>query len=473
VTAADPKAPRLGLDAVLQGAGAVWGEGSYQRPKHVRGVSIDTRSLAAGELFFAIVGPRFDGHAFLAQARERGAAAAVVQHEAPAPPDLPLLRVADTTRALADTARYVRQAAALPVVAVTGSLGKTTTKEITAGLVAPRGPVLKTEGNLNNHFGLPLTLLRLREEHRTAVLELGMSAAGELRHLSGIARPDVAVITRVAPVHLEFFPSLEAIARAKGEILEGLSEDGTAVLNADDAQLRPIGQAHGGRVVWFGRHRQHEVSAEKWRGTAHGMRFDLLVEGQRVDVALPLPGTHNVTNFLAAAAAAHVLGVKPETMAAAATRLRPARHRGEVLRLGRRMTLLDDCYNSSPEAVDAAVGALNMTAHARCVAVLGDMLELGSQGPELHHRSGQRLAGRVELVLGVGPLARHILEGAREAGLPPHALHHFPDAPAAAGALPDLLRDGDAILVKGSRAVRLEVVVERLLECCGPQEQVG
>jgi UDP-N-acetylmuramoyl-tripeptide--D-alanyl-D-alanine ligase len=434
-------------------------------------VSIDSRTIEAGALFVAVKGPRFDGHDFLAGAAAKGARAALVHHDAPAPPGLPLVRVADTTAGLSDLARHVRREAALPVVGVTGSVGKTTTKDMTAHLLATRGPVLKTEGNLNNQYGLPLTLLRLRPEHTAAVLEMGMSAPGEIRALSRLAEPDVAILTRVAPVHLEFFPSVDAIAEAKAEILEGLHPDGAAVLNGDDPRVRAIGERFAGRVVWFGRDRRHDVSAENERGTAPGrvpskalgMTFGLRVAGRSVEVALPLVGPHFVTSFLAAAAAAHVLGVAPETMAEAATSLRPAAHRGEVRWLGGEVVLLDDCYNSSPEALEAAVVALGLAPGRRRVAVLGEMLELGSTGPMLHHAAGLSLAGRVDVVVGVGALARKIVEGAREAGVPGASLHHFPVAPDAAAAVGDVLRPGDAVLVKGSRGVRLEAVVDAIV----------
>jgi UDP-N-acetylmuramoyl-tripeptide--D-alanyl-D-alanine ligase len=215
-------------------------------------------------------------------------------------------------------------------------------------------------------------------------------------------------------------------------------------------------------VVWFGHDRRHEVSAEGWRGTAFGMRFTLRVGGQAVDVALPLAGPHFVTSFLAAAAAAHVLGVAPGAMAEAAPGFRPAPHRGEVRRLGEEVVLLDDCYNSSPEALEAAVVALSLAPGRRRVAVLGDMLELGPTGAMLHRERGRALAGRVDALAGVGPLAREILEGAREAGIPAASLHHFKTSEDAAAAVESFVRPGDAVLVKGSRGVRLEAVVDAI-----------
>jgi UDP-N-acetylmuramoyl-tripeptide--D-alanyl-D-alanine ligase len=444
------------LEDVLQATGGRLSQGSAVL--RYDGVSIDSRTLRAGELFFAIAGPRFDGHEFLAELAKKGAAGAVVHRDAEAPRGFPLVRVDDTTAALGRLARHTRLRAEIPVVAVTGSVGKTTTKDMTAALLAARGPVLKTEGNLNNQYGLPLTLLRLEDRHTAAVLELGMSAAGELRALSAIAAPDVAVITRVAPVHLEFFASLGAIADAKAEILEGLVQGGAAVLNGDDPLVAERGRRHTGRVVWFGRDRRYDVSAENWRGSPAGMRFDLVVEGRKHDVALPLHGEHFVTNFLAAAAAAWALGLTPEALADAATHLAPARHRGEVLRLQGGVTLIDDCYNSNPVAVEAALAALQLAKGARRVAVLGDMRELGASAEALHRAAGESAAAHADLVIGVGALARHLADAAAAT----RPTLHFEDADAAAAAIGDVVKPGDAVLVKGSRGVHLEKVVDAL-----------
>jgi UDP-N-acetylmuramoyl-tripeptide--D-alanyl-D-alanine ligase len=379
------------------------------------------------------------------------------------------VRVPDTTRALGDLARHLRRAAAIPVTVITGSAGKTTTKEMTASLLAARGSVLKTEGNLNNQYGLPLTLMRLDAEHAFAVLELGMSAPGELRALSGIAEPDIAVITNVGPAHLEFFASVDAIAAAKAEVLEGLRPGGLAILNGDDARLRRVGERLRHRVIWFGRDRRHDVAAENWRGTPFGMRFDLRLEGRKVDVALPLAGPHFVMDFLAAAAVAHTLGVSVEAIATAATNLRAVRHRGDVRRLQQGLTLIDDCYNSSPDALDAALVALSLAGPRRRVAILGDMLELGPAGGNLHVAAGERAARSADLLVAVGPLAQGFLEGARRGGLPAPALVSFEDA-RAAGAAALLLEPGDAVLVKGSRGVHLESVVEAIVARFGEGE---
>jgi UDP-N-acetylmuramoyl-tripeptide--D-alanyl-D-alanine ligase len=452
----------LTLADVLAGTGGVLA-GAVAPALAFSSVSIDSRTTSPGALFVAIRGEKRDGHDYVADAAARGARAALVHRDVQAPSGLALVRVEDTTRGLAALAHHVRRAASLPVVAITGSVGKTTTKDMTAAILATRGPVLKTEGNLNNQYGVPLTLLCLRPEHRAAVLELGMSAAGELRALTHLAEPDVAAITRVAAVHLEFFPSLDAIASAKAEILEGLRPGGAAVMNRDDARVRRIGESFRGRVVWFGRDPHADVAATTERASAEGTRFSLRVEERAVDVALPLAGPHFVTAFLAASACAYALGVSPEQIAGAAASLRPARHRGEVHRLGQGVTVLDDCYNSSPEALEAAVVALTLLPGRRRVAVLGDMLELGPTARALHRERGRSLGGRVDAVAGVGPLAREIVLGAAEAGLSADALQHFATAEEAAAALDRLVRPGDTVLVKGSRGVRLETVVDALL----------
>jgi UDP-N-acetylmuramoyl-tripeptide--D-alanyl-D-alanine ligase len=454
-------------------AAATGGRIARGRPDSVfGGVSIDTRTLRRGELFVAIAGPRFDGHDFLADAAARGALAVMVEKDVIVPPGLEIIRVKDTTRALADLARHLRLMSEIPLVAITGSTGKTTTKEMTATLLeAGRGPVLKTEGNLNNRYGLPLTLFRLRPEHVAAVVELGMSAAGELRALSGIAHPDVAVVTNVAPVHLEFFESLDAIARAKAEILEGLRHPGTAVLNRDDPRVRAMAEGFRGDVVWFGKDRSCDVSAENWRGTVHGMRFDLRLPGRTVDTALPLPGPHFMLDFLAAAGAAYRLGVDAETIAAAAAGIRAVRHRGELRRLGQGVTLLDDCYNSNPSALQAAVVALGLSARGRRVAFLGDMLELGPGAAALHEEAGETIAGRLDVIVAVGPLAGAFLEGARRGRAAVPALHAFPDSAAAAAEAAGLVKPGDAVLVKGSRGVRMEAIVEALVAALGTVEE--
>jgi UDP-N-acetylmuramoyl-tripeptide--D-alanyl-D-alanine ligase len=446
-------------EAAVATSGALTPAGEGRRA--LAGFSIDSRTIQPGELFFAIRGPRFDGHDFLEEVGRRGAAAAVVHEDVASA--LPLLRVKDTTRALADLAHHRRLEGRSPVVAITGSTGKTTTKDLCAEILGRLGPVLKTEGNLNNRYGLPLTLLRLLPEHTAAVLELGMSAPGELRELTRIAEPDLAVITNVGSAHLESFASPDEIARAKAEILEGLRPSGRAVLNGDDPRVRRIGEAFPGKVVWFGRDRRYEVSGESWRGTGFGARFDLVIGTEKAEVALPLPGPHFMTDFLAAAAVGHCLGLSPAVMAEAVSGFTPGPHRGRVRRLRGDVVLFDDCYNSSPEALDAAILALSLAGGRRRVAVLGDMLELGPASAEIHEERGRAYADRLDFLAAVGAMGRRIAEGALRAGLPRGALRLFEDAPAAAADIGDIVRPGDAVLVKASRAMKLEAVVDALV----------
>ena len=458
----------LGIDDILQGTGGrLAGAGAAAPP--ASGVAIDSRTVARGEVFFAIRGPNFDGHRFTAEAAARGARMLVIADESAAVAALPSVVVKDTTLALGDLARHFRLAAGIPVVGITGSMGKTTTKEMTAAMLETRAPVLRTQGNLNNRFGLPLSILRLGASDSAAVLEMGMSAAGEMRELSGIARPDVAVITNVAPVHLEFFASLDAIAAAKAEILEGLQPGGVAVLNGDDPRLRAVGERHRGPVIWFGKQRAFAVCGENWRGTTRGMRFDLRIGGETVDIALPFAGIHFMHNFLAAAAAAHHLGIAPAQIAAAALELSPGAHRGRVLRLRGAVTLVDDCYNSNPQALVAAVATLGLQTSARRVAFVGDMLELGARAAELHRAAGESVADKLEVVVAVGPLAAEFLAGA-VAGNPALKGHAFATAAAAAQAANDIVVDGDAVLVKGSRSVRMEAIVNALVAHRGRTE---
>jgi len=461
---AESRLQGLSVEEVVTATG---GEASGSLSQPLSGLSIDTRTLKPGELFVAIRGPRFDGHDFVHEAVAKGAAAVMVDRELPTSPGTPTIRVPDATGALGDLAGRRRARSGIPLVAITGSTGKTSTKEMTAELAEDLGPVLRTPGNLNNRYGLPLALMQLEERHRTAVLELGMSAAGELRALAAIAAPDVAVITNVSAAHLENFASVRAIAEAKAEILEGLASGGVAVLNHDDPELRRIGERHTGPVVWFGRHRRCDVSAERWRGTIFGMRFSLRLAGRTLDVALPLAGHHHMSNFLAAAAAAQHLGVAPEAIAEGALRIRAAPRRGQVLRLGHGVTLLDDSYNASPAAVVAAVAALNLAPRGRRVAFLGEMLELGPSGAERHEQTGAAIAGQLDVLIGVGPLAGRLLDGAVRAGFPEARRHAFDDAETAARHAADLVDAGDAVLVKGSRGVRMERVADAVRERFG------
>ena len=436
------------------------------------GVSIDSRTLRPGELFVAIHGPRHDGHDHVAGAFERGAVAALVAAEKMGRYPHPVLEkcvvVDDTFVALKQLARRVREDWGGKIAGVTGSVGKTTTKEILAALLGARFRVLKSEGNFNNEYGLPLTLFRLEDTHEAAVLEMGMSRRGELARLAEIARPDVGVVTRVSPAHLEFFSSLDEIALAKRELIEGLNGKGsTAVLNADDPRVLAFGAHAPGRVLTYGIASPAFFSAENIedRG-AFGTVFDYVCPEGRVRMELALPGRHVIANALASLAAASVWGIGIEQARAILPKLRPPAMRGELLRFSDGAALINDSYNSSPAALQAMTSLLAATpGFRRRILAAGEMRELGATSQELHRAAGVFAAetGAIDWVVGVAGDAAQLIEGARSAGIPPGQARFFGSSEEAAEFLARLLESGDLLLVKGSRGVKMERIVEELL----------
>jgi UDP-N-acetylmuramoyl-tripeptide--D-alanyl-D-alanine ligase len=424
------------------------------------GYSIDSRTVGPGELFFAVKGERFDGHDFVSAALERGAAAAVVRRDQlhRYPQKAQLLAVDDTLAALQGLATAVRKIWGKPLIGVTGSAGKTTTKEAIAHVLGTRFRVLKSEGNFNNHFGLPLMLLKLEPEHDLAVIEMGMSHAGEIRALAKIAQPEIGVVTNIAPVHLEFFDSLAGIARAKYELIESLPLRGTAVLNADDEYVSQFGRDFKGKVITYGTGPTADLRAENVRSAgAQGSQFDVVTADGREPARLPLIGEHNILNALAAVAVGLARGLsRPESVAALAT-LVPADKRGQVLQLGN-ITVINDCYNSNPKALHAMVDALAAMPAGRRIVIAGEMLELGPAGAEMHRAAGQHMAEKkIDVLVGVRGLAQAMVDGARQTGT--HA--EFVATPEEAGQwLARETRDADVVLLKASRGVKLEKALE-------------
>jgi UDP-N-acetylmuramoyl-tripeptide--D-alanyl-D-alanine ligase len=424
------------------------------------GYSIDSRTIQPGELFFAVKGEKMDGHDFVPPAIEKGAVAAVVSRSSQArlPSDLPLIPVDDTLLALQTLATCVRRLWGKPLVGVTGSAGKTTTKEAIAHVLATRLKVHKSEGNFNNHFGLPLMLLKLQPEHDIAVIEMGMSHAGEIAALAKICQPEVGVVTNVAPVHLEFFDSLAGIARAKYELIESLPAAGTAVLNADDEYVSQFGRGFRGKVVSYGMSPSAAVRAEDVEPLGEqGSAFDIVAGHEREHAVLPLVGSHNVLNGLAAVAVALDHGFTlPEATAALST-LSAVDKRGQVVRLGN-ITVINDCYNSNPKALAAMVDALSTMPGNRRIVVAGEMLELGPAGAEMHRTSGRHIAEKgIDLLIGVRGLAEQMVAGVN--GTRTQA--HFVSTPEAAGEwLANNAREGDVVLLKASRGVKLERALE-------------
>jgi UDP-N-acetylmuramoyl-tripeptide--D-alanyl-D-alanine ligase len=428
---------------------------------HAVGYSIDSRAIAPGELFFAVRGERFDGHDFVEAAFARGAAGAVVSRDKFA--SLPesvrrreLVVVADTPlAALQRLASAVRRHWGGRLVGITGSAGKTTTKEAIAAVLATRFRVLKSEGNLNNGFGLPLQLLRLEPEDEVAVIEMGMSHAGEIAALAKIAAPNWGVVTNVGWAHAEnFSDGVSGVARAKYELIEALPADGVAFLNCGDPYVSQFGRNFPGKTISFGTGPCAEPHAEGIADLGDGgSRFRVFGAGQEAEVRLALLGRHNVTNAMAAIAVGLEAGIPLAECVAAVEALRPGKKRGEVLQV-RGATVIDDCYNSNPEALKTMIAALASMEASRRILVAGEMLELGPTADELHRNCGEYAAQQgIDIVVGVRGNAAYIVEGAKEAG----AEVLFVESPEAAGQwLRENLRSGDAALLKASRGVQLE-----------------
>jgi UDP-N-acetylmuramoyl-tripeptide--D-alanyl-D-alanine ligase len=425
------------------------------------GASIDSRTLEPGDIFFALKGERVDGHEHVTSAFERGASCAVIKDANRAHAGRFTLVVEDAEKALFELARLVRSRSSAVFVAITGSAGKTTAKEFTAELLRAGGEVLATRGNLNNHLGVPLTLARLETTQWAAVIECGMSHAGELRHLVQLVRPRVAVVTIVAAVHLENFASVDEIAAAKAEIFETLGAGDTAVAPADDPRLagRVLGKHFAARL--FGAGEKSSIRADHAAMSLEGSRFQLVSGGSRVEVNLQAPGPHAISNFLAAAAVAETLGIPAATVAERARLLKPAGNRGAVKRLHDDILLIDDTYNSNPKALLSAIETLALAKDRRRVACIGEMLELGASSATLHRDAGAALGPHVDLLLGVGALAKEIVLGA--SSLPPQAKQVFENSIELAANISSLVKSHDAVLVKGSRGVRMERVVEALM----------
>jgi UDP-N-acetylmuramoyl-tripeptide--D-alanyl-D-alanine ligase len=435
-------------------------EGSFPREAIAQGYSIDSRSIAAGALFFAVMGERLDGHDFVEQALSRGAVAAVVRKDLLhrfAKTDR-LLAVVDTLTSLQVLASGVRKLWGKPLIGVTGSAGKTTTKEAIAHVLRSRFRVLKSEGNFNNHFGLPLMLLKLEPEHDMAALEMGMSHAGEIRALAAIANPEIGVVTNVAPVHLEFFGSLAGIARAKYELVESLPPNGTAILNADDEYVSQFGREFNGKVVTYGFAMTANVRAENVRFNGpEGSEFDVVFGGAREHAKLPLVGEHNVWNALAAVAVGLDRGLTISEAVAALGTLAPAEKRGQVFQLGN-ITVINDCYNSNPRALQSMVDAIAAMKAKRRIVVAGEMLELGPAGEDMHREAGRNIAQKkIDVLLGVRGLAESAVQAAKQAGIQAE----FVTTPEDAGEwLAREAREGDVVLLKASRGVKLEKALE-------------
>lgn len=450
----------LEIQELAEAMGTQWNG----RARTAAGWSVDTRTQNAGDVYFALRGPNHDGHDFVAAAMEKGAAAVVVESAESAgavvvkkPSGIAdKLVVGDTLVALQRAGAWARRKWGGKVIGVTGSAGKTTTKDAIAHLLATGMPVGKTVGNLNNHVGVPLSLLRLPDACRVGVLEMGMNHAGEIRQLAEIAAPEVGVVTNVGYAHVEFFRSIEDVALAKRELIEGLPRDGVAVLNADDARVAQFGEVHPGRTVTFGFAESADVRAERVAAHAGGTRFRVA----EVEYETGMVGRHAVMNLLAAIAVAQEFGIAAEGLRDAVRSFTPGKMRGERT-VHNGIIVWDDCYNSNPEAAESMLDVLGETPASRRIAVLGEMLELGAESASLHRRVGRYAAALgIDFVIGVRGASQATVEAAAAEG----AQARFFEDPAAAGEfVRGVARAGDAVLFKGSRGVKVERALERFL----------
>ncbi|MGI8960036.1 MAG: UDP-N-acetylmuramoyl-tripeptide--D-alanyl-D-alanine ligase [Bryobacteraceae bacterium] len=444
--------------SLAQVEGAIRGRSSGAIPDlRIRGWSIDSRTTGDGDLFFAIKGERRDGHAFASAALKQGAIAAVVSEPAEDAKGT-LLKVPDTQAALQQLARWARNQWARPIVAVTGSAGKTTTKDVIAELLGVRFRVGKTAGNLNNHIGLPLSILRIPEDAEIGVIELGMNHAGEIRALAAISQPEIGVVTNVGFAHIETFASIEELAAAKRELIEALPATGVALLNADDERVAAFSAVNAGRTLTYGfsehadvRATQVDMNADGAAFTAGGVRFRTV-----------LTGRHSVSNILAGLAVASVFEISFGELVPAVAGLAPGEMRGERSQW-RGVTVLNDSYNSNPEAARSMIDVLRAEPAKRRIAVLGEMLELGGMSEALHRDIGRyAVSAGLDVLIGVRGVSQSMIEEAQKAGLHPHAAFFFEEPESAGEFLRKFVRPGDAILFKGSRGTHIEKALARM-----------
>ena len=422
-------------------------------------VVIDSREVKPDSVFFAIKGERLDGHQFVMQALGTARGAVVSQVPENVPADKGIVRVADTTVALQNLARSIRERYSFTLIAITGSAGKTTTKEMIATLVASERRTFKSWGNFNNLIGCPLCIDNTPDDAEVVVSEMGMNHKGEIAQLAGLTHPDVGVYTNIGPVHIEFFGSIEKIAEAKRELLENLKPGGTVILNADNPYVMDISRGFEGPKGTYGIEQDADFRAANIRERGLlGTTFE--VSGHTF--ALSLPGRHNLENLLAAIATARAIGISWEGIERGVRELKPASHRGVILDAGG-ATIYDDTYNSNPYALGRALSLMSQADVAgRRIAVIGDMLELGDKELDYHRDAGRAIPASIDTVIGVGKRSRALLEGAAAAGFGNGNLHHFDDAQSAGGFLKTFIRPGDLVLIKASRGIGLDRIVNML-----------
>lgn len=431
----------------------------------VSALSIDSRTITKGQLFLALSGENFDGHHFVPAAQAAGAAGAVVERILPAwPSDFPLLVVPDGLQALQKLAQNNRLQANIPMVGVTGSSGKTTTKDFIHAVLSSRGEVLKTKGNFNNEIGLPLTLLSLKPRHWAGVVEMGMRGMGEIEALCQIARPTAGVITNIGEAHLERLGTVANIAQAKGELLDHIPRDGFVFLHGESPYMQEQAKRCAGKVYYFGQENQWDLYPRDMTPENGGYRFLAVTPWGEMELFVPLPGKHNVTNALAAVGVGLAFGLTPVQIAEGLSSCLLSSMRLEVLEKGG-IRIINDAYNANPHSMKAALQVLEDMAGntGRLVAVLADMLEVGPRAEDAHRELGALAAEKgVSVLITVGPLAQWIAQGALEQGMPQKQVKHCATTQEAAEMLESQLQSGDVVLVKGSRAMHMEDVVQKI-----------
>lgn len=451
----------LSMDEILKAI-----EGQLVEPGRcdpISGISTDSRKIQPGDLFVPLVGENFDGHDYIERAFDQGAAASLTHKEMYHFPGKTLILVKDTLRALQDLASYYRSRFPIPFVGITGSVGKTSTKEMVACALGVKYNVLKNEGNLNNEIGVPLTIFKLNSSHEAAVVEMGMSGFGEISILTSIVRPRVGIITNIGISHIEKLGSRQNILRAKLELLEGLQQGGLLVLNGDDVMLSGVKGLLTQRTVSYGL--EEGVDYQAYNIQSHGengIDFDVTVEGTDYTIHVPSPGVHNVYNALAAVAAGHELGIPMEELAGGISQFSPGKMRLNIIKANG-LKVINDAYNSSPQSVKAALDVLEELEADRKIAVLGDMLELGEWSTQAHLETGRQAADKkLDYIVTIGSGASNIARGAVEAGFASGRIASYQSNTEALEHLLKILQQGDAILVKGSRGMKMEEIVQSL-----------
>ncbi|MBM7557938.1 UDP-N-acetylmuramoyl-tripeptide--D-alanyl-D-alanine ligase [Halanaerobacter jeridensis] len=451
--------------SLIEIADAVDGEINNKVELTIDSISTDTRQLESGDLFIALIGENFDAHDFLEQAFAKGAKAAVVSADKDYSIDQPLIKVEDTTRALQDLAAYYLQQFSLPVIAVTGSTGKTTTKDLIASVVGQKYKTLKTQGNFNNEIGLPLTLFRLDESYEAVVLEMGMRGLGEIDQLTEIAPPDIGVVTNVGKTHIELLGSIDNIAQAKSELVQSLDSTGVAILNADDQRVKNMAQLTTADIIYYGIEAKADLKGGNIKTLAQQDQvfFELFGAGEKTEVILPMPGEYNVYNALAAAAVGLELRLDLEQIQVGLSNASLTEKRNQILSTAAGIKIINDTYNANPTSVRAGLKTLSQISEQRKIAVLGDMLELGTVAEDEHYKLGAVVAAEgIDYLITIGDLAAEIARGAEDNGVDKSKIFTYNNKENLVVKLKNIMKADDTILVKASRGMKLEEIVESI-----------